>query len=415
MPLTDGRGGLRPWVFLFFSLTGRTQYYQVVVPVLVVFRDCQGQCQAQTAAAGMDGAPSIAHLRSPFPSPHAQRVPWRAAAALLALLGVCLLFTPGPAALPFATQQAGGRGALLLARRLAYVVPREGVREEAPAACPQAPAERPLRRIIVTPAGRERYLRLLVKHLIHQRAAFDEWHLWLNTVDASDVTYVRGLAKAHPWIRVAERPGIRKTSNANIQKFFDGAADARAMYLRLDDDVVWLDCTFVEAMFAYRETHPEPFLVYANIINNALTSHFHQRAGLVAYNETAGYTVMDRTGWASPGFAHALHFAFIGAVERGDISRWRGSFPDWPLKSFERCSINAIAWLGRDMRDQFPSYPSKGRMQEEEWISEVVTRNTSRPAVIVPSAVCAHFAFYPQRKVLDTTGVLERYSGLSCV
>ena len=50
--------------------------------------------------------------------------------------------------------------------------------------------------IVVTPAGRERYMRLLASHVLHSPLV-DEWHLWLNTREPADLAYMRGLAEAH--------------------------------------------------------------------------------------------------------------------------------------------------------------------------------------------------------------------------
>lgn len=38
-----------------------------------------------------------------------------------------------------------------------------------------------MKRIIVTPAGRKRYMEILSSHLDKQRSDFDEWHIWQNT------------------------------------------------------------------------------------------------------------------------------------------------------------------------------------------------------------------------------------------
>lgn len=37
-----------------------------------------------------------------------------------------------------------------------------------------------MKRIIVTPAGRERYLEVLLNNMIKCKDEFNEWHLWID-------------------------------------------------------------------------------------------------------------------------------------------------------------------------------------------------------------------------------------------
>ena len=55
--------------------------------------------------------------------------------------------------------------------------------------------------IVVTPAGRERYLKILLKNLEKQKNDFDEWHLWENTRNKEDEKYIRNLEKEYDWIK----------------------------------------------------------------------------------------------------------------------------------------------------------------------------------------------------------------------
>ena len=79
--------------------------------------------------------------------------------------------------------------------------------------------ERPAR-VVVTPAGRRRYVELLHRHLASQRGSFDRWQLWLNTTNVADLEYLRGLAAANPdWITARELT-VPHRDNASICSFF---------------------------------------------------------------------------------------------------------------------------------------------------------------------------------------------------
>lgn len=268
-----------------------------------------------------------------------------------------------------------------------------------------------LRRIVVTPAGRQRYLEVLLPHLRrqHGRGAFERWDLWLNTNVAADIAYCKSLAAAHAWIAVVELAGIDRVSNSNICKFFKHACDPACVYVRVDDDVVYVQPDFFETLFTYRVSNPAPFLVYANIVNNAVIAHIHQRNARVRYPQTVGYACMDPVGWRDPLFAEALHRAFLADAQAGRVGDWRKSFDTWVCWGYERVSINCIAWLGAT----FAEFAGEVGRDEEQWLSVEKPRELGRPNVLLGSAVAAHFSFYTQREHLDATDILDQYARLA--
>lgn len=259
---------------------------------------------------------------------------------------------------------------------------------------------KPLRRIIVTPAGREGYLTLLWRHLSAQKDAFDEWHLWLNTQHQPDIDFCQKLATDHAWIKTAPLT-VPWQGNGSICSFFPGYADPDCVYMRLDDDVIWLSPNFVAEMFEYRIAHPEYCLVYPTIINNSIISHLFQRCGAltVPYAQspedlvTVKYDVCDLLGWHTPLFANNLHKEFLASLEteRG-LDRWR-CFDSWNLFFHERVSINSISWLG----STFAKFCGNVGHDEETWLSCVYPATTNTRNIIINGPICAHFSFYPQR------------------
>ena len=59
--------------------------------------------------------------------------------------------------------------------------------------------------IVVTPAGRKRYLKILLQNLQKQKNDFDEWHLWENTRNNEDKEYILSLEKKYDWIKCIKR------------------------------------------------------------------------------------------------------------------------------------------------------------------------------------------------------------------
>ncbi len=261
---------------------------------------------------------------------------------------------------------------------------------------------------IVTPAGRRRYLEILYRYLKNQKSDFVQWQLWQNTQDADDIRYMDELASNNDWITVI-KPTWSYNGNLSIYKFFENTKRDDTIYIRLDDDIVYLSPNFIKELVAKRLEMPEYIFIYSNIINNAIISHIHHRNGLVKSDENAGYTCMDAIGWNNPQFCEKLHTAFIHDIANNNLEKWTKSFNLWICNHYERVSINCLCWFGNDMKliDQVG-------IDEEQFLSVDICRRLGRFNAIVGSPVCAHFAFFTQRPYIEgNTNILEQYNVLS--
>lgn len=265
-----------------------------------------------------------------------------------------------------------------------------------------------MRKIVVTPAGRQRYLEVLYLNMLRELRTFDEWHLWINTNIESDIQYCKKLASENDWIKTIEIENIQSVDNLNIHKFFKYAQDPQAIYIRLDDDIVYLEPDFFEKLFRFRQENPDPFLIYGNIINNAIISHIHQKNNRFQFNQQAGYHCTDRIGWDNAHYAEAIHRSFIHDTRTGQLDKWHRSFETWVCSQYERVSINCISWLG----STFNAFNGDVGRDEEEWLSTQKPREISKPNVIYSGAIAAHFSFYTQRPHLDSTNLLEEYKSI---
>ncbi len=263
-----------------------------------------------------------------------------------------------------------------------------------------------MRRVIVTPAGRKRYLEVLYKHLKNQRDSFDEWLLLVNTSDPADIGYCERLAaRNEDWIDTRYAQGSDPSKhNLNIHMFLNEfCREPDAVYLRLDDDVCWLAAGFVEEMFQFRLANPEPFLTYGNIINNAIVSWIHQKLGNISFERHSKYNCTDDIGWKDPRFAEHVHTEFLKSPSD---PKWL--FGTWVATEYERISVNAVCWFGKDLADKAVD------ADEELWLSVIRPRELSRPNAINGQAVCVHFAFGTQRDYLEKeTKVLDQYRSLA--
>lgn len=257
----------------------------------------------------------------------------------------------------------------------------------------------------MTPAGRQRYMEILYEHIRSQKAHFDEWHLLVNTANVPDIGFCERLAAREDWIETKYLAIDPARGIWNISLFVNEfCRDPDAVYLRLDDDIVYLAPDFVRSMFEFRQRDQTSFLVYGNIINNAIIAWLHQKLGNFKAGAHSRYDVLDETGWKDPWFAHALHAEFLKDPKD---PKWT-SFQRWVATEYERISVNAICWFGRDLQE------CACEDDEEVWFACVRPSQLGRPNTVNGSAVCAHFAFQPQREVLEReTDVLDRYRQLT--
>ena len=288
--------------------------------------------------------------------------------------------------------------------------------------------EHKYRVISVTPAGRERYLRILVPYLLQNRHLISEHHFWLNTDKTSDIRYIKSLARKYPdFFMIRQKEIFNKLSQCEcIWQYFRDCTDENSVYIRLDDDICFLAPDAIPALISYRIDNPRPFLVFGNIINNAVCSHIHQSRSIIppGWGEVL-YECMDRIGWESPQFAERLHKKFLSDLRSGRLERWK--FDSWRIDDCRRFSINVISWFGRDMKtveelgcrdlrksgiiDPATGEPVEG---EEPFISSILPTRFRRPCEICGSALFAHFAYYTQRPYLEgSTTLLDRYQALA--
>lgn len=269
-----------------------------------------------------------------------------------------------------------------------------------------------------TPFGRERTVSLLVKYMERdvKRGLVDEYILYMNTDDgqASDRAYGYALAEQHDWIRIIERPerhpGPKQRSTGYFYRY---ATDPETVYVRFDDDVVFVDESAVENLVRARLQMPAPTAVFPVIFNNAIVSHFLQACGRVPmeWGEVKPYC-MDPMGWANGPFAVKLHELLLDHIERGRVEDLY-LYQDFPIAPGTQFSVSCFASLG-SMYAALPGGPGVLVPDEEEAFHTVHhPLATGAPNILRGDAVVSHFSFFPQHPFLNNTNLLDRYRDLA--
>ncbi|MBS1722353.1 MAG: hypothetical protein JSS66_05040 [Armatimonadetes bacterium] len=250
--------------------------------------------------------------------------------------------------------------------------------------------------------------------MLREQGLVDECRLWVNTCDSNDLEYIDQLASPAQSFFHTERlsdpkPEWRGNRRVRlIREFFRNCIEPDTVYIRMDDDICWVDPCAVRTLVDFRLDHPEYFLVYPGIVNNGFTATIHGRMGLIPL-ELGHFRSWQRSPLA--GVAH--HQLFLDALHHGDVSTLE--FGQEVMAAYEQAPINCVAWLGADFARFEGRVAESGCDElEEVWLTKIKPRELGRPNCMYGRAMVAHFAFNKQRVYLeDKTSLLEVYEQLS--
>jgi len=269
--------------------------------------------------------------------------------------------------------------------------------------------------VVFTPWGRELTASILYRYLErdHKAGVVDEWHLWQNTDpdQESDRQYGYDLEKNNDWIKNFERPEgpVLYPKQMNTGRFYVYTQDPDTIYVRMDDDIVYIEPNAIKRLVEYRIDNPFPFVTFPIIWNNAVCSYYLQQGEqMPSWWGKVGNYCMDPVGWANAKFAEGIHRHLLRGIEE-----------DWVDKLFlhttvqlppgHQFSVSSFAQFGTE-------YKKVGGVlgnEEEAWHSMAQPYMLGRPNVIVPNSLISHFSFYHQREYLLHTDILDQYRELS--
>jgi hypothetical protein len=258
--------------------------------------------------------------------------------------------------------------------------------------------------VAVTPAGRRKYLELL-KHYVLRDSTIAEWHLWDNCRKSEDRTYIQGLAREHPKVKIVEIQGA-DGSNRSVNRFYPFCKDVDAFYIKMDDDLVYLPDHIGERLYRQAIAERDKYIWWSPlIVNNAICSWLLKYHSRVEIPEFVSCQAADSLAWANPGFAERLHRKFLAAVETNDIGMFQ--VPDFEV-SLSRFSINCIGFFGKDVAELGEGFCPVG-VDDEEWISAVLPSQVGKPGRIAGAIATAHFSYYTQEADLLKCRILDDY------
>lgn len=263
-----------------------------------------------------------------------------------------------------------------------------------------------MNRIIVTPAGRAKNLEVLFLNLIKNKKEFDCWHIWCNTNIKEDVLYINSLADCHNWISVKNIDQEITDLYSTIGVFMiNHSIKNDDLYLRLDDDICFIEAGAIEKVFSAREADKSSPLIYGNILNNSVIQYHQQQQGLFKDFLKFEYDCMHKETWASGPHAEQLHNLFFQKLIENNLDYFY--IEDYAENAFIRTSVNAVSYRG----DMNHLYRDIVKHNEEEFLSVTLPKEINIPNVVLGNALFVHYSFHPQKEHLDKTNILEKYLG----
>jgi hypothetical protein len=269
-----------------------------------------------------------------------------------------------------------------------------------------------------TPYGRARTYSILFQYLRRdfEEGLLDEVWLYMNTDPVGqedDIAYAHQLADKHlTWVKLKHRPEGVHLGHLPKQRYtglaYREMTDPDTIYLRFDDDVVYVHEAAVENLVRARIEMPAPTAVFPIIINNALCSHFLQLCGKIPTEwGTVGPYCMDPTGWANGPFAVKLHEMLLDHIQADTVEDLY-LYQDFPLAPGTQFSVSCFASLG----SMYAGLPDPGVLvpdEEESWHTIHRPLATGAPNILRGDSLVAHWSFFPQHPFLNNTDLLDRY------
>lgn len=271
--------------------------------------------------------------------------------------------------------------------------------------------------VICIPAGRKKYLSIFKRSLYKKidEGLIDGIQLWMNTIDAEDMAYLESMQAENPKVKIyrigdsiasleSGVSGLYDTYNPlKTHKFFANAQDDDTIYIRFDDDIIWIEDGAIEKMCRARIDHPDAFVIYPNIINSTICTSWHQEKGVLS--EEAGkvkryditqpnYAYLDEFNYTDNRLINHIHNTFRKNYENGTLDEYY--LPSRSLTNYERFSICSICWFGKQKL-------TLGYIEEPQ-ISWELPIAYGRPNYFVGDALMVHYSYHTQRELLTAQG-----------
>lgn len=264
--------------------------------------------------------------------------------------------------------------------------------------------------VICIPCGRRRYLSILLPHLLRERASYDRIHLWMNQCHEkeADRAWLLDVVSRYPDVLHPIYVGEPQPGHLFHQQYYGTCTEPDTVYIKIDDDIVWMCPGAIDRLMETRLAHPDAFMVLGNTVNNTWSNYWHGLNGVypdAPWDPQVGFFGGDPYSRKDIPFAHEIHLRFLAAVH-DPVAHAKYYFEDQHVDGFAQ--IHVISWFGRLLQDASGvTIPPVTTQTEERTFTE------GRNNVFCGRTLFVHYAGTYQREALDAAPYLEAYRALA--
>lgn len=272
--------------------------------------------------------------------------------------------------------------------------------------------------IICTPSGRKQCLEILANYIKKDWDIIDEWQLWVNTTDELDLEYIKELAGTDKRIILKhvdpKYPMDPLNRQWNLHLFYRDCKED-AVYIRIDDDICYIEPGAIKRLAEFRLENPKPFIAYGNTLNNSLMSYIQTRLGnFTIEHGIPKYETFDEVGLKSGEFFLDVHKDVLKSVKDGTLDKYK--FGKWMLYDYEHYSITVSSFLGETIKNLGRDVQPNDELELNIEIPKLLGEYN----IILGDALFVHYRYYYQMESLramevDIDSYLKEYYQLSLV
>ena len=301
------------------------------------------------------------------------------------------------------------------------------------------------------PFGRERTVSILLPYLLKNHVDYggllDEIWFCMNTGpdQPEDRAYARMVEAQTPQVTLKPCPGpdhwepdagwpaswkdgYRHPIQQNTGRFPVYMTDPHTVYIRFDDDIVWVHPDAVRTLVdRVLDRRADTLAVFPLIWNNAVSSYMAQKWGPLPQQwgevgqgarTSQDVSAVDQIGWGSATFAERLHELVLDHLEGGRVDDLLVP-AELQLGRRQQFSVSCFAIGGWVYAGQHGERGNEAAGvlnwdEEEHWLTMHVPSIVDLDNRVCGMAQVAHFSFYTQRRhLLDNTVILQRYQDLA--
>jgi hypothetical protein len=295
--------------------------------------------------------------------------------------------------------------------------------------------------VLVTYGGRKNTLQCLFPLIVKYKKYIHEYRLYVITKIKEDIDYMQKFYEENKDFVNIIYTDLDKYDREEIWgNLWSELLNDDTVYIRLDDDIVYIDESLFTDFVDYRIKNRNAPLLFPVIINNPYISWVLQENNVIqtklkssigttwkyAIDRVKQYIYMNKhrkirigdiipdnqilcpVAWGNLEYCYDLHSQFIDAVHN-NISKFY--IDNKILTTPEYICINACSWIGSDMKQIINNYGNI--YYEEPWLTIYLPIWSSKYNELYGKCVVSHYAYYKQRELgLDKTDILEKYKNI---